>query len=104
LSQKDLRDSLASVALGQSPIREAAIDIVICAVYERVTGKYGKRGIRYVHIEAGHIAQNIHLQAVVLGLGSVPIGAFSDEGVKNLLSLPSDYEPLYIIPVGYPKK
>lgn len=100
-SQKDLRKALSSAALGQSPIVKAPVDIVICAVYERVTQKYGERGIRYTHIEAGHVAQNIHLQAVTLGLGSVPIGAFSDEQVKEILSLPNDYEPLYIIPVGY---
>ena len=101
LVQSDLRDSLAAAALGQESIAQAPVDIVICAVYQRVTGKYGQRGRRYVHIEAGHIAQNIHLQAVALGLGSVPIGAFSDEEVRHLLSLPPEHEPLYIIPVGY---
>ena len=101
LADSDLRDSLAEAALGQGPVRQAAIDIVICAVYQRVTGKYGQRGKRYVDIEAGHIAQNIHLQAVALGLGSVPIGAFDDERVKDILSLPPEQEPLYIIPVGY---
>ena len=101
LAQTDLRDSLAVAALGQESIAQAPVDIVICAVYQRVTGKYGQRGKRYVHIEAGHIAQNIHLQAVALGLGSVPIGAFSDEEVRHLLSLPPEHEPLYIIPVGY---
>ena len=104
LNQKDLRNSLAGAALGQEPVREAPVVIVICTVYERVTRKYGKRGIRYAHIEAGHVAQNVHLQAVALGLGSVSIGAFSDEEIKNVLSLPPDHEPLYIIPVGYPKK
>jgi SagB-type dehydrogenase family enzyme len=103
LEIKDLRSSLASVALGQDSVREAAVSIVICAVYQRITAKYGERGIRYAHIEAGHIAQNVHLQAVALGLGSVPVGAFSDEGVKKILSLPKDQEPLYIIPVGYSK-
>ena len=55
----------------------------------------------YANIEAGHIAENIHLQAVALGLASVPIGAFSDERVKSALGLPADCTPLYIIPVGY---
>lgn len=85
LESKDLRSSLAAVALGQDSVREAAVSIVICAVYKRITVKYGERGIKYAHIEAGHIAQNIHLQAVALGLGSVPVGAFSDEGVKKNL-------------------
>jgi SagB-type dehydrogenase family enzyme len=101
LNEKDLRNALADACLGQESISQAPIDIVICAVYERVTSKYGRRGIRYVDMEAGHIAQNIHLQAVALGLGSVSIGAFSDEGVKAILSLPKDEEPLYVIPVGY---
>ena len=104
LSDRDLRGDLADAALGQGSVASSALDIVICAVYERVTSKYGQRGVRYVHIEAGHAAQNIHLQAVALGLGSVPIGAFSDEGVQKTLGLPKDHEPLYIIPVGFPPK
>lgn len=101
LSDKDLRGDLADAALGQSSVASGALDIVICAVYERVTSKYGQRGVRYVHIEAGHAAQNIHLQAVALGLGSVAIGAFDDEAAKKSLSLPAACEPLYIIPIGY---
>lgn len=104
ISKKDSREDLAEAALGQNCIRGAPLDIVICAVFGRVTQKYGQRGIRYVHMEAGHLAQNIHLQAVAQGLGSVPIGAFSDEKVKKVLSLPSEYEPLYIIPIGYARK
>jgi len=101
LDERDLRSNLAIAAFGQSSVSQAALDIVICAVYERVTAKYGERGKRYVEIEAGHVAQNIHLQAVALGLGSVPIGAFSDEKVKDVLKLPLNQVPLYIIPVGH---
>ncbi len=101
LSEQDLRGALAVSSWEQAAISQAPASIVICAVYSRLTSKYGQRGIRYVHIEVGHIAQNIHLQAVALGLGSVPIGAFNDEEVKKILSLPIDQEPLYIIPVGY---
>ena len=101
LAEQDLRGALAVSSLGQVAISQAPVNIVICAVYSRLTSKYGQRGIRYAHIEVGHVAQNIHLQAVALGLGSVPIGAFNDEEVKKILSLPIDQEPLYIIPVGY---
>jgi SagB-type dehydrogenase family enzyme len=101
LLDKDLREDLAEAAFGQGPVASGALDIVICAVYERVASKYGQRGTRYTHIEAGHAAQNIHLQAVALGLGSVPIGAFNDTAVKKCLSLPAACEPLYIIPIGY---
>lgn len=103
ISRKDVRKELAKASWGQDFVEQAPVDVVLCAVYSRVTSKYGERGIRYVHIEAGHIAENIHLQAVALGLGSVPVGAFDDKEVQKALSLPSECEPIYIIPVGYPK-
>ncbi len=102
VSEQDKRQSLAQGALFQNCIAEAQVSIVICAVYERVTRKYGQRGLRYVDIEAGHAAENLHLQAVALGLSSVCVGAFDDQAVKDLLALPPACEPLYIIPVGYP--
>ena len=66
--------------------------------------KYGRtRSPRYIHLEAGHAAQNTLLQAVSLGLGAVPIGAFEDIRVQEVLGLPADHEPLYLIPIGHPK-
>ena len=53
-----------------------------------------------MHMEAGHAAQNVYLQAEALGLGTVVIGAFRGEPVKRVPGLPEDEEPLYIIPVG----
>jgi SagB-type dehydrogenase family enzyme len=100
----DFRFPLSRAALGQEAVSKAPVDIVITAVYQRTQRKYRERGIRYVHIEAGHVAQNIHLQAVALGLSSVPIGAFNDGEVKRVLSLPQEIEPIYIIPVGHPSK
>jgi SagB-type dehydrogenase family enzyme len=97
---EDVREELANAALGQTPVRDGAIDIVISAIYERTMRKYGERGVRYVHMEAGHVAQNIYLQATALDLGTVTIGAFVDELVKEVLSMPEDEAPLYIIPVG----
>jgi len=96
----DKRSELSNAALHQSPIKDAPAVIVIYAVYERTTGKYGERGIRYVHMEAGHAAQNIVLQAVSLNLGTVVIGAFKDEMVKKALNLGDKEDPLSIIPVG----
>jgi SagB-type dehydrogenase family enzyme len=76
--------------------------MVIAAVFERTTGRYGQRGVTYVHMEAGHAAQNFCLQAVALGLGSVVIGAFDDDEVASVLNLPSNEKPLYIITAGSP--
>jgi SagB-type dehydrogenase family enzyme len=98
----DLRAQLAGAALGQDSVRTAALALVFTAVPARTTGKYGERGHRYVLMEAGHAAQNVHLQAVALGLGTVPVGAFDDQKVTTLLNLPKGETPLYIIPVGRP--
>lgn len=94
------RSELAEAALDQVCVKEASIDIVIAAVYERTTVKYGDRGIRYVHIEVGHVAQNLCLQASALDLGIVTVGAFYDEQVKDILNLLDKEMPLYIIPIG----
>lgn len=100
---EDLRGDLQAAALSQLSVRTASVDIIICAVYEKVTSRYGDRGIRYTDIEVGHAAQNVHLQAVALGLDSVPIGAFNDDVISKLLQLPDNEAPLYIIPVGHRK-
>ena len=95
--------SLAEACLGQMFIAEAPVSLVIAAEYERTTAKYGKRGLRYVHVEVGHVGENICLQVVALGLGTVTIGAFWDEEVSRRLSLPKNYKSLYVLPVGYVK-
>ena len=99
----DVRSALAAAALGQAWVRESPASIVFAAIYARTTGRYGSRGQQYVHMEVGHAAENVHLQAVALGLGSAPVGAFDDESVARLLDLSHDERPLYIIPVGVPR-
>jgi SagB-type dehydrogenase family enzyme len=96
--------SLYEVALEQETILEAPLTLVITAIYERTAVKYGaERSDRYVHLEAGHAAQNVLLQSVSLGLAAVPIGAFQDALVQSVLGLPEDHEPLYLIPIGHPQ-
>ena len=104
VKEGDIRAELADAAVGQECVRDAAIDIVFTAVYERTTRKYGERGIRYVHMEAGHAAQNVYLQAVSLDLGTVVIGAFFDDRVKELVNAGEQENPLYIMPVGRKRK
>ncbi|UCF92101.1 MAG: SagB/ThcOx family dehydrogenase [Desulfobacterales bacterium] len=97
---EDKRAELSRAALHQSAIAKAPAVVIIGAIYERTTKKYGDRGIRYVYMEVGHAAQNVCLQAVALGLGTVVIGAFRDDEVKQLAHLPVAEQPLYLIPVG----
>ena len=98
----DLMQQLSFAALEQEFIVQAPVDIVICAVYERTAWRYGQRAERYVHMEAGHVGENIHLQAVALGLAVVMVGAFYDDDVSRVMGLESEVKPLYIIPLGKP--
>jgi SagB-type dehydrogenase family enzyme len=101
LADEDIRPSLASAAWGQGFIEAAPLTMVFAVEFERTTGRYGQRGIRYVYMEVGHAAQNVHLQAEALGLGSVAVGAFDDAKVIKVLQLPDCLEPIYMVTVGY---
>lgn len=97
----DLRDEVARASLSQNWMAKAPVNFVITAEYSRITGKYGKRGIRYALIEAGHMGQNLFLQAEALGLKAGIVGAFHDETLIRVMKLPSSHEPLLVMPVGY---
>ena len=99
----DLTAELSELALQQGFLRKAAAIIVLAAVYERTTSVYGDRGTMYVHLDAGHAAENALLQATSLGLGAVPVGAFRTRSVGTTLGCPSDEAVLYMIPVGRPR-
>jgi len=97
---EDIRPELCRAGLSQSSIRSAPAVMIFCAVFERVTGSYGRRGIQYVYMEVGHAIQNVCLQAISLGLGSVVIGAFNDAEMKHVMKLDKDEQPLLLLPVG----
>lgn len=101
---EDVRARLAEAAWNQNFLAQAPVVFAISAVFHRTTRRYGDRGrIRYVPMDVGHAAQNLLLQAVALGLGSVPVGAFDDQAVARILALPPEEEPLYLLPVGHPR-
>jgi len=100
ISAGDIPAALKRACPGQPWTGDAAVVLAIAAVYERTTGKYGERGVRYVHMEAGHAAQNVCLQAVALGLGVVTVGAFEDDAVAELLRCGEQETPIYLLPLG----
>jgi SagB-type dehydrogenase family enzyme len=97
----DLRKGLFEACLRQPWVLEAPASLVLGAEFERTTSVYGERGVRYVWMEFGHASQNVYLQATALGLGTVAVGAFYDELVKELVGM--EEEPGYVMPVGRPK-
>ena len=101
LSSADKRGELASACLRQRFIEDAPVSIVITANPNRMIQRYGKRAEHYVILEAGHAAQNLCLIANDLGLTTVEIGAFTDEGVAKVLN--TTYAVLLVVPIGYKK-
>lgn len=96
----DRRAELAAASLGQLWMGQAAAILAFSGVPERTAQRYGPRGKRYMYMEVGHAGQNVSLEAVALGLGTVVVAAFADDDVKKVLGLPPDEEPLYLMPVG----
>lgn len=98
----DRRSALAAAAFGQEWIADAGAVVVLTGVMERTADRYGDHAERFVLLEAGHSAQNVLLQATALDLVGVPVGAFDDAEVRQVLELPTDHEPLYLLPIGFP--
>jgi SagB-type dehydrogenase family enzyme len=101
LLKKDIRQELALAAINQNYILEAPLDIIICADYSRTQKRYGARAIRYVHMETGRCSQNIYLQATSLGLGTVAMGAFRDDVIRDILGIEVKIKPLCLMPIGH---
>lgn len=100
----DFGPVLAQVGYSQDFFSESPLCFVITAVPERTTRKYGNRGHRYIYMEVGHVGQNIQLQGTALNLSVGIAGAFRDAKLQDLLNLGKNEIPLYIMPVGYPRK
>lgn len=101
LAQGDRRRSIGEVT-GQEAAAGAPVLFVITGVVSRTAAKYGDRAERYVQLEAGHVCQNLLLEATALGLAAVPMGAFSDDDLREALGVGDDQLPLYVVPVGHP--
>lgn len=95
------KGKLIEASLGQEMVGQAAVTFILTSISDRTTYKYGERGYRYVYIEAGHISQNIFLQSVSLGLGSVCVGAFFDDKINDLIGVDGHKETaIYLHCVG----
>ena len=71
----------------QSQIEMAAVMFIWVAVAERTTWRYGERGYRYMHLDAGHVCQNLYLAAWSIRCGTCAIGAFNDDALNGVLEL-----------------
>jgi SagB-type dehydrogenase family enzyme len=91
LTEVDLRpgiaDAITQACWGQGMVKACAVTFIWVAVPYRMTWRYGQRGYRYMHLDAGHACQNLYLAAEAIAGGVCAIAAFSDEDMNRLLGL-----------------
>lgn len=102
LTDQDVRIALAGGDATANSIAEAACDVIIAGSVKKLAERFKDKARNYMLMEAGHIAQNIELQAVSLGLGAVPIGGLNAQNVRKVCGLARTLDPVYVICVGYP--
>ena len=100
-SPSDVVDRLTTACHGQEIVRRCAAVFIWVADSVRMTWRYGERGFRYMHLDAGHVCQNLYLAAESIGVGVCAIGAFEDDEVNRLLGLEAPERfAIYIATVG----
>jgi SagB-type dehydrogenase family enzyme len=101
LQAGDFRATVTRAGLGQTFLGQAGVCIVLSAIFQRTRWRYRERTYRYVMLEAGHVAQNVYLAAVSMGLGTCAVGAFFDDEFDDLLGLDGAEEAVvYVLSVG----
>ncbi len=101
LREGDVGAEVTQAALGQRMCSQASVTFIWTAVLPRTTGRYGRRGHRYVFMDAGHVAQNMYLAATAMGYGCCSIGAFDDDAMNKTAGVDGEIETtVYAASVG----
>lgn len=96
-----LREKIAEACLSQQLVKNSAATFIWTAVTRRMTYRYGKRGFRYLFLDAGHVCQNLYLACEGIECGACALGAFSDEAINSLLNLDGTEQfVIYLAAVG----
>lgn len=98
----NFREEIFKACLSQEMFLMSSLTLIYTAVFRRTTSKYGERGYMYIYIEVGHIAQNVALQCVSLGLSSCVVGAFYENKINKLIGVDGkEQSSIYIQTIGY---
>ena len=100
-AKADVAAAACRAGLDQEMIAAAPVTFIWSAVWGRAAQKYGDRALRYAYLDAGHLAENLHLAAAALGLGACMIGAFLDDEMNTLVGVDGQEESvIYAACVG----
>lgn len=90
MSDPRLAENMFEATYKQPHVRDSAVTFLWAAVVERISWRYVERAYRYLHLDAGHVCQNLYLAAESIGCGVCAIAAYDDEAVNGLLGLDGD--------------
>lgn len=97
----DINGVITQACLDQPQVANSAVTFLWSAVYERMYWRYGERSIRYLHLDAGHVCQNLYLAAESMGCGVCAIAAFNDDLTNQALGLDGESQfVVYIASLG----
>jgi SagB-type dehydrogenase family enzyme len=85
--QPDIAEKITHACLDQKQILKSAITFLWDAVVERTSWRYGQRAFRYMHLDAGHVCQNLYLAAESINCGVCAIAAFDDQLLNDSVKL-----------------
>ena len=101
LKSGDYRNELSTASNNQNMIKTAPFVLVYSYDTLKLNSKYGKEtALRLSSMDLGHSAENVYLQATALGLGTCAIGGLKPTNVSNLIGMPVNEKPIYIMPIG----
>lgn len=99
--EPDIAARLTAACLDQPHVSNSAVTFAWVAVAERMTWRYGLRGYRYLHLDAGHVCQNLYLAAESIGCGVCALAAFDDRAVNEVLGVDGESQfAIYFATVG----
>ncbi|MHA1954726.1 MAG: SagB/ThcOx family dehydrogenase, partial [Candidatus Heimdallarchaeaceae archaeon] len=102
--EEGIADKIAKAAYDQNMVKNGSVTFIWVAVPYRMCWRYVERGYRYLHIDVGHVCQNLYLAAGNINAGVCAIGAFYDDPINELLRLDGEEEfVIYLASVGKKK-
>ncbi len=85
--QSGITEEVVAGCLGQGFAGKSAVTFIWAADVKRMKWRYEDRGYRYLHLDAGHVCQNLYLAAEAINCGVCAIAAFEDDLINSTLGL-----------------
>lgn len=99
--EADIAEKVTQSCGNQIFIKNSAVTFIWTTVIYRMKWRYHERGYRYIHLDAGHVCQNLYLASQSIDSGVCAIAAFDDDEINTLLGLDGEEQfVVYIATVG----